>query len=127
MPFKIIQTNENQRKMLVIVPSMWEENGHLWWPPKNTTKYKTLMKDELSRPEKNQWKLMDCTLKRNNIRTYDLAEAELSIMEEKSDTDVNDMLLTGMVRPVSTVANEELMEYELITNNLVSYILYIQS
>ncbi|KAJ8729031.1 hypothetical protein PYW07_006727 [Mythimna separata] len=114
MPYKIVQTIERGKTILVIVPSLWEENGNLWWPPKKT-QYK-LMKDEQSKPDKKEWKLMDCILKRNNILTYQQAEAELSIMEDNSDTDVND---TGMVAPRTTVVQDhEEMKFEVMANKL---------
>ncbi|CAG9789834.1 unnamed protein product [Diatraea saccharalis] len=50
-------------------------------------------KDERSKPDKKEWRLMSCILKRNNIPTYELADAESSIMEENSDTDANDVLI----------------------------------
>lgn len=60
-----------------IVPSLWEERGNLWWLPKKTDR--KLTKYEQSKPNKKEWRLMACFLKRNNIQTYQLAEAELLI------------------------------------------------
>ncbi|KAL4714559.1 hypothetical protein ACJJTC_006605 [Scirpophaga incertulas] len=115
MPYKIVQTIERGKTILVIVPYLWEENGNLWWPPKKTQC--KLIKDEQSKPDQKEWRLMGCILKRNNIRTYQLAEAELSLMEENSDTDVND---AGMNASRTTlVQNQEVMKFETIANNLI--------
>lgn len=56
MPFKIVQTKEVGRKApsLTIVPSGWEQNGVLFWPPKrlrNTTAGTKLIHDPNSVPE----------------------------------------------------------------------------
>ncbi|PZC70365.1 hypothetical protein B5X24_HaOG202060 [Helicoverpa armigera] len=114
MTYKIVQTIERGRKSLVIVPSFWEDKGKLWWPPKKTL-FK-LMKDDQSEPSKD-WKLMKCTLKRNNIQTYQLADDELSAMEENSDTDVQD---TVVVEPRETVdlPSQGEINFELLANNL---------
>lgn len=61
-----------------------------------------------------KWILMGCILKRTNIRSYQLAEAELSIMEENSDTDMDGNRTT-------LVQNQELINFEAIANKLVSY------
>lgn len=97
MPYKIVQTRERGETKLAVVPTSWEKNGKLWWPPKKIEC--RLTKDEQSKPDKKEWTLMDCVLKRNNIRTYQLAEAELLIIEENSDTDVNDTTRLHPVRP----------------------------
>lgn len=113
MPFKIIQTTERGKAILCVVPSLWEAKGVLWWPPKKMP-YKKIIKDELSKPNKKEWRLMSCILKRDNIRTYELAEAELAIMETNSDTDVNDN------EPrVAVVQNKDDSKFELLANKLV--------
>lgn len=117
MPYKIVQTREKGQTILVIIPSLWEKNGSLWWPPKKTQN--KLIKDEQSKPDKTEWKLMDCILKRNNLRTYQLAEAELSIMEGNSDTDLNDTV--DMAAPPTTLVHDQELNYELMANNLVRY------
>ena len=86
MPFKIVQTIEEGVATLSVVPALWEAQGRLRWPPR-TTKYPIqLVKHENSRPGPG-WDTLKCTLKRNNIRTYEDANSELTLMEQNMDTD----------------------------------------
>lgn len=111
MPYKIVQTVEKGKKTLVVIPSLWENEGKLWWPPRNI-QFK-VMKDEQSKPG-NDWKLMKCILKRSNILTYQQADSELSFMEENSDTDVNDNDTTIQLRETS-------QNFDVLAENLVSH------
>lgn len=116
MPYKIVQTREKGQTKLAIIPTSWEKNGKLWWPPKKL-EYR-LTKDEQSKPDKKEWTLMDCILKRNNIQTYEHANAELLTMEENSDTDFND---TYMVAPHTTENQNREASFEVMANKLVSF------
>ena len=56
----------------------------------------------------------------NNIWTYELAEAELSFMEEYSDTDAND---TGTFAPWTTIVqNQEVMKIKINHKNCCCFI-----
>lgn len=63
MPFKIVQTIEDSQLCLSIVPSLWEENGMLFWPNKKISIHR-LLKNESSQPEKGKWEEMPCVKKR---------------------------------------------------------------
>lgn len=86
MPFKIVQTVEKGRPRLCIVPSIWEEDGKLFWPTEKIKNRSRLVRDETSFPSPN-WDILDCTVKRTNIETYMAAEHEIQIMENHTDTD----------------------------------------
>lgn len=88
MLFKIVSTSEPDGDRLCIVPSLWEFNGILSWPPKNKN-ILMLIKEERSKPSPD-WKKMNCDLKRQNLFTYAQAEIELESFERYSDTDVNE-------------------------------------
>lgn len=88
MPFKIVSTSEPDGDRLSSVPSLWEYNGILSWPPKNKNILK-LIKEERSKPSPD-WKKMNCDLKRQNLFSYTQAEIELESIERYSDTDVNE-------------------------------------
>ena len=84
MPFKIVQTEENTKYFLSVVPSGWEEHGILFWPkgPALTN----LIKDENSVPDKEKWKKIFCVKKRENL-PYARALREMEAMEDNSDTE----------------------------------------
>lgn len=119
MPYKIVQTLERGKLRLSIVPSSWEDKGNLWWPPKKILEKS--IRDDQSKPTKD-WKLMNCILKRNNIPTYQQADNELSIMEQNSDTDVQDNVAAAD-HPCETVtyADQDEINFEILANNLVRY------
>lgn len=85
MPFKIVQTIEDSRLCLSIVPSRWEENGKLFWP-KSRMSIRKLIKVENSKPEKGKWDELPCVKKRE-FATLAEAEEEMSHMEEDSETE----------------------------------------
>lgn len=83
MPFKIVQTRENNQNVLTVVPSNWEKDGVLFWPRKmNETK---LIHNECSIPGPD-WKTMRCRTKRV-MQYLEEANAELERMEQISDTE----------------------------------------
>lgn len=42
MPYKIVQTIERGKAVLVAVPQQWEQDGILYWPRKNSEKCKKI-------------------------------------------------------------------------------------
>lgn len=83
MPYKIIETIERGRRLIVSVPSLWESDGNLYWPKKNVI---SLKKNEKSAPQ-SDWKCLPCILKRDNILNYKTAEEEIALMSDFTDTD----------------------------------------
>lgn len=86
MPFKIVQTKENNQFLLTIVPQKWEKNGELMWPPDKKSGNE---KNEASKPQSN-WTKMLCRLKRRNIKTYGDAEKIIVQMRQSYDTTDDD-------------------------------------
>lgn len=82
MPFKIIQTKEQNRVQLITVPSSWEQDSVLRWP-KQAWKF---IKDNETVPQAD-WSSLPCSLKRSDIKTYQEAEKEISTMLMQSDTE----------------------------------------
>lgn len=83
--YKIVQTNDNGKVTLSAVPTHWEYDGKLFWPPSAMLK---LAYQTLAMPDENDgWTVMDCVLKRQNIPTYKGALKEMSVMCNNSDTD----------------------------------------
>lgn len=83
MSFKIVQTKEPGRKLpsLSIVPSAWEKDGTLFWPPaKMKGLLPKLIRDGNSRPQVD-WVPQPCTKKRQNFLSYEAADLELTAME----------------------------------------------
>lgn len=83
MPFKIVQTEENGRKFLSVVPHHWETCGTLFWPAKNPN-----FSDDsnANKPDKT-FESYDCKLKRQGFDTYKEALDILKVMENQYDTD----------------------------------------
>lgn len=67
--FKVVVTlDSNNEKSFCAVPSQWEENGIIYWPPKDL-----LCKvrcNPHSVPNKNEWEAEECLVKMNNIITF---------------------------------------------------------
>ncbi|VEN50473.1 unnamed protein product [Callosobruchus maculatus] len=87
--YKIVETVEKGLKQLTIVPSAWETNGRLSWPKNKADK---LIKIGESVPDDN-WFNFKCKLKRNHLLSYEIAEEELELMLQKSDTEQDDCLV----------------------------------
>ncbi|CAG9760293.1 unnamed protein product [Ceutorhynchus assimilis] len=89
MSFKIVQTREPGHKLpsLSIVPSAWEKDGTLFWPPakKKGLLFK-IIRDGNSRPE-TDWVPQPCTKKRQTFLSYEAADLELTAMQTKSDSE----------------------------------------
>lgn len=113
MPFKIVQTLEKGRPRLCIVPSIWEEDGKLFWPTENIKNRSRLARDETSFPSPN-WDILDCAVKRNDIKTYMAAEHEIQIMENHTDTDNETSAITCYE------LQSNMNNFESIVQNLVS-------
>lgn len=92
MPFKIVQTIEGGETCLSIVPSGWEVNGTLHWPKKHQVVKLSLQEDSL--PADN-WQRINCIQKRH-CRTYAEASDELEQMENKSDTEMDEVYTTRL-------------------------------
>lgn len=93
MPYKVVQSKENDCEFLSVVPSRWENNGYVKWPAKgcdSKTKslYKRLMTDGDSTPP-DDWNSVKCRAKRE-FETYTEAQAEWKCMSDKSDTETSD-------------------------------------
>ncbi|XP_047028718.1 uncharacterized protein LOC124636601 [Helicoverpa zea] len=86
MSFKIVQTIEYGVQKLTVVPTLWESNGIVRWPPKTVKFASKLIKDGNSRPGP-EWSSFKCVLKRNCIPTFEEANKELYQMELNTDTD----------------------------------------
>ena len=68
MSFKIVSTIEKGDCMVSAVPSMWERNGILLWPPTNRKiQFEELRQDKFSKPS-NNWIKYECQLKASNIK-----------------------------------------------------------
>lgn len=94
MPYKIVQTKEDGKDFVTIVPSRWEKDGMLKWPPKKDGKarelYQKLMKNaDSSAPD--GWNSVKCRLKRE-FETYAQAKLEWKSMSDKSDTSDTDVM-----------------------------------
>ena len=74
--FKILQAFEKGTDTLTVVPGSWESKGHLFWPKHNAHK---LIKRAESIPEDN-WFIMNCNLKMDNISNYNLTKEKLEKM-----------------------------------------------
>lgn len=82
MPYKIVQTIENGKICLSVIPNNWEKEGTLSWPPRSEA---SSMLDENSVPGKN-WSSFPCIVKRT-CNTYKAARLELKTMENETDTE----------------------------------------
>lgn len=87
MPFKIVQTKEAGKPTpsLTVVPSAWESNGVLFWPPKRIKNANKLIRDQNSAPECD-WDQYPCKIKRDNFLLYESAEAEIGAMSYITDS-----------------------------------------
>ncbi|XP_049886767.1 uncharacterized protein LOC126381311 [Pectinophora gossypiella] len=83
MPFKIVQTRENNRSVLTVVPSNWEKDGVLYWPRKLSDNKQ--IHNENSTPG-TDWKPMSCRTKRV-MHSLEEANAEVERMAQISDTE----------------------------------------
>lgn len=81
-----MQTVENGKPSLSTVPSLWENNGKLKWPPK---KLQSMALKNNMQPGAlaDGWQEFDCLVKRANIASYREGIAEMRRMGERSDTD----------------------------------------
>lgn len=86
MPFKIVQTIENSKICLAVVPSGWEKDGTLYWPNKSRLLTYKMQKQEHCLPVYTEWEKCAC-IKKREFLTFQEAETECSRMEENSDTD----------------------------------------
>ncbi|KAB0801507.1 hypothetical protein PPYR_05861 [Photinus pyralis] len=85
--FKIVQTIEDNLKVLTAVPQSWEKNGILFWPPGPGKKAYTLRKDASNLPNLNTWTKTKCQIKRDNILTLKEALHQEKILAEFEDTE----------------------------------------
>lgn len=94
MSFKILQTNEQNKDYLSIVPHLWEVNGFVKWPAKsqmNTKSFIPLVKNPDSVPDAN-WTSHKCVVKRRDVATYELAEIQVDQMSDQTDSSEVDSL-----------------------------------
>ncbi|KAJ3664549.1 hypothetical protein Zmor_000107 [Zophobas morio] len=97
MPFKIVQTIEGGRFYFSIVPSKWEKDGLLRWPPKSLLV--KLAHVENSSPEE-KWETVNCVMKRE-LLTKEEAERELTRIERRCDLDHDEE-----ANPIKSVARD---------------------
>lgn len=122
--FKIVQTKENNRTLLSIVPHKWEKNNQLHYPL--STDYTRKDFDGMIRDGKSvpmdYWKVYPCWLKRKNL-TYEQAVYESKIMVNESDTDGPEIAAIPEKR---SVANRSHIGRPVVANfsNLVSYFIF---
>ncbi|XP_063635192.1 uncharacterized protein LOC134805937 [Cydia splendana] len=110
MPFKIVQTLERGGYRLTVVPSLWESNNILRWPPKSKNILRVI-KDESSKPG-TDWEKMKCNVKRRQLSSYAQAEMELEIMERQSETDVNELQHDQTLSHSNIQAHQELDTFD---------------
>lgn len=97
MPFHIIQVKRNKSLILEAVPAGWisyDDNTNTvlsWWPNSQLT---TLIESELSVPDSTFFSI-PCVIKRSNIATRKEANDIISVMLSESDTDNNDVDMSG--------------------------------
>lgn len=96
MTFKIVQIIEKGRLLLWTVPSPWENNGKLKYPNKNDK----LRRDPTSIPKDN-WKSVDCIVKRSNISSFQSAESVIKTMSDVSDTEAENDSTKNCPPPLS--------------------------
>ncbi|XP_055522435.1 uncharacterized protein LOC129716623 [Wyeomyia smithii] len=115
MTFKIVQTIEGGESCLSIVPSGWEVDGILHWPKKHKVVKLSLQEDSL--PADN-WQRINC-IKKRQLQTYEEACEELNKMENKSDTEMDEVSTTRLpdkrrqqlTTNTRTIANVDLNAY----------------
>lgn len=89
MSFKIVQTKEMGKKVLKIVPYLWEENNWIKWPSGGILlqqKRLALMQRDPNSVPKADWVLKKCSVKRRNL-TYEAAVNECKKMSDNSHTE----------------------------------------
>lgn len=88
--FKIVETVENNRKELTIVPANWEnDRGTLSFPRRFASK---LQRESDSVPEPN-WLTLPCKVKRKFLPSFETAEEELDQMVDADETDRDDQVM----------------------------------
>ena len=102
MPFKVVQTKENNATRIEVVPSNWEKDGVLFWPKQNVS---FLIKDEFSIPDEENFRKLKCTLKRL-CENYRDADEVAKVMENKSDTDEVEVCVDNRQRHSNYKINE---------------------
>lgn len=86
MSFKIVKTIENGTVRLSIVPNKWEQDGILYWPPKNLKNREKLIKDGSSVPSID-WLKMPCAIKEQQLESLVTAKKLCALYSNLSDTD----------------------------------------
>lgn len=70
MPFKIVSYIENGEVFVNAVPSNWEKENMLYWPPTNNLVIEgRLRKDENSIPDETTWSIRPCKVKLVDIES----------------------------------------------------------
>lgn len=106
--FKIVQTSNKGKFELCAIPSAWEQNGTLKWPPIDSKKSKAALKatakllEDANSVPRSDWREFKCVLKRTNIPTSEVAEAEIDVMMRESDTSCNESHTKRMPPPSTT-------------------------
>lgn len=120
MPFKIVQTCENNSNRLFTIPSPWEDKNILKWPLKQVTK---LIKNEFSTPE-GDWREMKCVVKRRHIPTYEIAEYVLGEMVNHEDTEDDPIHLVSKQKPLQDL-NLNAIADEIVSCFIVFILLFL--
>lgn len=120
MPFKIVQTCENNSKRLLTIPSPWEDKNILKWPLKQVTK---LIRNEFSTPV-NDWREMKSVVKRRDIPTYETAEYVLGEMVNHEDTEVDPGHLVSKQKPLQDL-NLNVIADEIVSCHIIFILLFL--
>lgn len=100
LSYKIVQTIENGQTYLSTVPSTWESNGNLKWPPKKF--FAKALRNYL--PPESDWTEFQCTLKQKDLSS-DQATEMMKAMSRKSDTDETPVNVFASQRDRKSVCN----------------------
>lgn len=122
MPFKIVQTTEKGAKYLTVVPSKWEADGVCFFPKNGLT---SKQKVEKSVPDQTFLR-MHSILKRDNLQSFEEANAILDIVVQQSDTD-NEEKDVSANRKVQMKKSAETIKRASVLPDLNEYLTLSQS
>lgn len=86
--FKVVKTVEDGEIFICAVPSTWEMNSILSWPP--GLNIEKLRSNPLSKP-RSSWRQISCTVKRDCIQTFGEAVSIEDQLSSFTDTESEEM------------------------------------
>lgn len=106
MSFKIVQTKKKNGSLeLAVVPTAWEKENTVKWPSSSMrlSQIKKMLQDPTSVPGGvgKDWNEFKCTVKQQNIATFDEAEILIKTMQQRSDSESEAINKTNMPAPTS--------------------------